>query len=484
MIALFAGVPVVLGVGAAAAQTPPTFQSGEWIGYARFDAKQSNLFSRCTIQTQTPAPVRMALGMTRDRMLEIWLDGAKWTLETGASYPVSYAVDADAMRDGTARALSKNIARIDVADSRVMFDALKRGARLTVKAANETMAFTLKGTAQALDSLRQCVEERAPPQQAAVPQAAAPQTSNPFGAPLPQGPTIADAAAFAQWAANAGRVTTGLIALLDRLNDVDRASDRMLSATPETAGAIFAQGQQTLAQIHRDLAALSQQVDQLQPMASSEPSWRTRSVNSIRHTQSLRDQVAGMVGVSEQTLQASVQKDPAVHRRLLLRNIDQAVTLLRSEIVAIELNFGEESHPQHALNLAMIDGNEALIATLAYMRDLLEGTAMPDTGRRGTAERAIADLDRRSCSEGARRMRRSPGCAPIAACRRTSSPCSSRSSVAIATASSSRGASHGCWNRWPPPSSPSRRIACRRPKRSRTCSTASARPCASWSTSA
>src|SRR5262245_51811366 len=121
MVRFCAGL-LAFGAGAAAAQTPPTFQSGDWNGYAGLDAKQNNLSSRCTIQTQTPAPVRMAFGMTRDRMLEIWLDGAKWTLEAGASYPVSYAVDGDAMRDSTARALSKTIARIDVADSRTMFD--------------------------------------------------------------------------------------------------------------------------------------------------------------------------------------------------------------------------------------------------------------------------------------------------------------------------------------------------------------------------
>jgi hypothetical protein len=373
--------------GAAAAQTPPTFQSGEWIGYARFDPKQNNFFTRCTLHARAAAPVRMALGLTRNRMLEIWLDGAQWTLDEGASYPVTYFVDADQPRDGTARAISKNLARIDVSDSRAMFDAIRRGAQLTVKTANDTMSFPLKGTAQALDRLNQCVEDNAP-----LPRAQA--QGNPFGPPLPPAPTISDTAAFAQWSSNTGRITSGLIAVAERLNEVDRASDRMLEASSEDARAIFSEGQATIARFRRDLAALSQQADQLQPLAARDPGWRTRSVNLIRYTQSLRDQVAGMADVAEQTLQASLRQDPAVRRRLTMRTVDQAVTLLRSEIVMIELSFGEETHPQHALNLAIIDGNEALIATLGYIRDLLDGTMMPDTGRRATAERAIADLDR------------------------------------------------------------------------------------------
>ena len=228
-------------------QPVPVFQVGPWQGQPRFDPQRR--FVRCTIHADQPNSVRLTFGMARGREFEIWLEQAAWTLKPGAVHPVEYWIDGGAEVVASAQVVSNAIVRIVVADGTGVFEALKRGSRLNVRSASETMTFRLDGSAKALDRLRQCAEEQI---RIAGPAAAAPPAQ-----PLPS-----DAAGFAQWSMTMSRVAMGLTALLDRLQATDRAS--ILTSTEEASRATFAEGQQALAGVRRDFGHLSAQADLLQ----------------------------------------------------------------------------------------------------------------------------------------------------------------------------------------------------------------------------
>lgn len=101
----------------------------------------------------------------------IALSDASWRLTTGATYPVTYAVDSRISASATANAISTSEVLIPLTPSVALFKTFMEGEKLKINAAAGTYTFDLTNTVEMLPDLLKCVE---------VYVGKAPASANPF----------------------------------------------------------------------------------------------------------------------------------------------------------------------------------------------------------------------------------------------------------------------------------------------------------------
>jgi hypothetical protein len=152
-IAAAAALVLLLGAGPVAARDD--FRSGVWAGRAH--PTSGGPFTHCTINAEYENGISLSFFITRDYRYGIYLFSAAWSLTEGDSYDVAYAVDGGRRTAAKAKAITNNGVKIDLSNTRGVFDQLKSGAVLLIEAAGGRFRFDLGGTNAALERLLVCV---------------------------------------------------------------------------------------------------------------------------------------------------------------------------------------------------------------------------------------------------------------------------------------------------------------------------------------
>lgn len=152
-IAAAAALVLLLGAGPVAARDD--FRSGVWAGRAH--PTSGGPFTHCTINAEYENGISLSFFITRDYRYGIYLFSAAWSLTEGDSYDVAYAVDGGRRTAAKAKAVTNNGVKIDLSNTRGVFDQLKSGAVLLIEAAGGRFRFDLGGTNAALERLLVCV---------------------------------------------------------------------------------------------------------------------------------------------------------------------------------------------------------------------------------------------------------------------------------------------------------------------------------------
>lgn len=176
--------------------------------------------------------------------------------------------------------------------------------------------------------------------------------------------------AWAQWNEHTQKLSTDLIALIERLDEVDIVSQRMLEGDelPITGER---KAQAILESIREAYAQTNQEVDALAPVTLANEKWDALSRAAVRHIQRLRDQVGLAIATTEKAVAAAARHDRSAYGRLVMRSLENAIAILNAENITVDLfNATLDPHyPQHALNESVKHANEALIAVLAFIKD-------------------------------------------------------------------------------------------------------------------
>lgn len=156
------------------AATLETAQIGNWAA-AAFTNDQTGAFSGCLMSVTYKSGIKLIFSIDRRYDWSMALANTKWRLETGASYPIRYAIDDFEPISATAKVLSPTTVSVQLRDTTDLFQAFRRGRLMAIRAGTETFSFRLDGTSDGLAWLIRCVkryEDYAPP---------APNAANPFG---------------------------------------------------------------------------------------------------------------------------------------------------------------------------------------------------------------------------------------------------------------------------------------------------------------
>jgi hypothetical protein len=137
------------------AASKEVFQSGVWLGKARYDTKSSK-FSRCTMEAKYKWGTELSFAINQDGRGEMFLFDPAWQLDEGDEYDITYQVDSKPKQTGKARVLNKNGIRIGIQRTRTFLLHVQRGYQLRLTTPVKTFTYGLKGTFGAVKKLRDC----------------------------------------------------------------------------------------------------------------------------------------------------------------------------------------------------------------------------------------------------------------------------------------------------------------------------------------
>jgi hypothetical protein len=180
-----AGILVSLGL-AALATTPAradliqgsTIQSGNWSGGA-YDEKGQ--FSYCVVQSGYRSGITLYFSVSPNFTWRLAMSHPQWQLPLNQAVPVSLWVDQAGPYQLQARSVSAIVAAAELPATNDMFNLLRNGNRLAIRAQGTDYIFNLDGTNAALQELVNCVRRfaaNAPPT-APAPSPPAPQVQPP-----------------------------------------------------------------------------------------------------------------------------------------------------------------------------------------------------------------------------------------------------------------------------------------------------------------
>jgi len=147
---------VVLALPAAAEQIS-RMEIGNWNGGA-YTHTETGEFSHCAASADYKSGITLVFSIHRDLTWAMGLANDNWKLTEGDSYTVRYQVDRGKIYEGTATAIAPNQVKVALPGDDRLFHRFRRGSRLTVVAANQTMQFSLKQTSRMLSSLFDCAK--------------------------------------------------------------------------------------------------------------------------------------------------------------------------------------------------------------------------------------------------------------------------------------------------------------------------------------
>lgn len=134
-----------------------SFDIGNWNGGA-YTHTQTGDFSHCAASAQYRSGITLVFSIDRQLTWAMGLANESWKLAEGDSYPVRYWVDRGSDFTGTATAITATQVKIPLPGDDRLFLRMRRGSVLTVRAANQTMKFSLKSTNQMLSTLFNCAK--------------------------------------------------------------------------------------------------------------------------------------------------------------------------------------------------------------------------------------------------------------------------------------------------------------------------------------
>ncbi len=132
------------------------FTIGEWEGSARTD--NEGRFRHCAIIATYESGTMMGFAISKDYDFLVGLANKNWQLTPGTKSSVSLYVDGRSLGSYSATPESQLFIWFNLGNNKVPFDAMRKGYRLKVRAAQKNFLFRLTGTGKALARLKQCVD--------------------------------------------------------------------------------------------------------------------------------------------------------------------------------------------------------------------------------------------------------------------------------------------------------------------------------------
>ncbi|MEI2386648.1 hypothetical protein [Breoghania sp. JC706] len=149
------GLAGILAPGAAQAERISHFKIGNWDGGAYTHSK-TGAFSHCAASASYRSGTTLVFSVHADLNWAFGLVNNAWKLKTGESYPVRYWIDRSPDFVGTAEVISEHQVKVALPADDRLFARVRRGRLMTVRAANDTMKFSLTSTNRMLSRLFEC----------------------------------------------------------------------------------------------------------------------------------------------------------------------------------------------------------------------------------------------------------------------------------------------------------------------------------------
>ena len=142
---------------AAEARVVESFKVRGWRGDAYVN-DQSGRFDSCVAIAKYRSQISMSVQVDSNYSWWIGFSAPGWKMTPGKKIPLSYRIDRGAWQQGTAVAISAELARMPMPAGGYIITRFRRGRLLTVTDQVNTFKFRLTGTSRLLARLARCVE--------------------------------------------------------------------------------------------------------------------------------------------------------------------------------------------------------------------------------------------------------------------------------------------------------------------------------------
>ena len=130
---------------------------GSWTGGIYINDKTGK-FSHCVVSANYKSGITLLFSVTKSINWQVGFSKKTWNLTVGKKYRVRYQVDRHKVFSGTARAVSKKLSTIKLPATARLFNQMRRGRVLKVKAGDDLLKFNLTGTKRMLSRLLRCAK--------------------------------------------------------------------------------------------------------------------------------------------------------------------------------------------------------------------------------------------------------------------------------------------------------------------------------------
>ncbi|PTW63466.1 hypothetical protein C8N35_1011520 [Breoghania corrubedonensis] len=149
------GLAGIFAPATAQAERVSHFKIGNWDGGAYTHSK-TGAFSHCAASASYRSGTTLIFSIYTDLNWAFGLVNNTWKLTPGQTYPVRYWVDRGRDFVGKAEVVSEHQVKVPLPASDRLFAQVRRGRLLSVRAANDTMTFSLTSTNRMLSRLFEC----------------------------------------------------------------------------------------------------------------------------------------------------------------------------------------------------------------------------------------------------------------------------------------------------------------------------------------
>lgn len=142
----------------AEARIVESFNVRGWRGDA-FVSDKTGQFDSCVAIAKYRSQISMSVQVDSNYNWWIGFSAPGWTMTPGENIPLSYRIDRGAWQQGTAVAISAELARMPMPAGGYIITRFRRGRILTVSDKSNTFKFRLTGTSRLLARLARCVDK-------------------------------------------------------------------------------------------------------------------------------------------------------------------------------------------------------------------------------------------------------------------------------------------------------------------------------------
>ena len=156
-LSVFAILSIAAASNASAAKLK-SLEYGQWKG-GIYVNDETGRFSHCVVSASYKSGIRLLFSVTRGQQWSMGFAKDNWKLDVGETYPILYQVDKRKVQKGQAKARGKSLAVVSLPPKAVIFNQMRRGRMLRVKAGEDILSFRLTGTNRVLSALLKCSEK-------------------------------------------------------------------------------------------------------------------------------------------------------------------------------------------------------------------------------------------------------------------------------------------------------------------------------------
>ncbi|WP_350333465.1 hypothetical protein [Coralliovum pocilloporae] len=143
--------------GVASAAVVGSFRTGSWNGNA-FTNDQTGAFDSCVAIAKYRSGISMSVQVDANYSWWIGFSAPGWTMTTGEKIALQYRIDRGPWQQGTAEAISPELARMAMPQGGYIITRFRRGRTLYVYDGTYNYQFRLTGTSRLMRRMARCVD--------------------------------------------------------------------------------------------------------------------------------------------------------------------------------------------------------------------------------------------------------------------------------------------------------------------------------------